>query len=236
MVAGEMLFSVRDRLNKLDSMEYQNLPVPVIDMRLNEAVLVLVQLALKQRVPDQVSQIAGAIDLEDIRTLIVQSKELGVQQFDENSVTAELPEDFWNFVKGYVKAAWRGCERKIRIYPQKHDEEFEESPNTRSSYVFERSNGVLVEGNKIRLYHGGDFEISAALLDYIRRPAYIHNADKWRGGSYARFDGTALSGSQDCDLPEQVHSKIVDIAVLNIRGDLGLPEYQAAIQKLNLLN
>jgi hypothetical protein len=231
-----MLFALKERVSKVDGNKYRNLPIPVLDARLNEAQDIYIRLVLAPRNPDDVKLITYRNDMETIRTLIKTSEKLDVTEYDDISDTADIPSDYRYFISGYVNATRRGCDKKLRVNPRKHDDDFQGSPNTASSFLFESCNSTLIGENRIRLYHGNDFVINDLVMDYIRIPKYIHNADKYGEGKYTLLNGTELEGHQDCELPEECHSEIVDIAVAVIRGDFNTPEYQAAVQKLNLLN
>ena len=63
----------------------------------------------------------------------------------------------------------------------------------------------------------------------------MHNAEDFRGGSYELLSGQVLTGFVNCELPEQTHREIVDIAVLLVTGQLS-SDYQAKVAKLNLNN
>jgi hypothetical protein len=77
----------------------------------------------------------------------------------------------------------------------------------------------------IYLYTNGNFTITKVYPEYIKRPAYVHI------GTYTNLQGSATL--TECDLPEQSHRKIVDMAVLITKsGILESPEY-LKLQNLN---
>ena len=128
-----------------------------------------------------------------------------------------------------------GCgEKEGRLFIQQHDDEFQESSFENSSYEWGEVNALVV-GNSLRVFTDGSFTIKEIKIDYIRKPAYIHNAqDFLPTSSYTLPDGTVLTGRQDCELPEHTHREIVDIAVLITTGDMQIPDYQIKQAKLNL--
>ena len=87
----------------------------------------------------------------------------------------------------------------------------------------------------IKIFTDGTFTIKEVRLNYIRKHAYIHNAqDFLPTGSYKLPSGTVLTGIQNSELPEHTHREIVDIAVLILTNNLELPTYQLKQAKVNL--
>lgn len=232
-----MYYAVKERLSKLDSNRYRNLPIQVVDMRLNEGQEIFIKRVAMPRNPAEIRLEVNQRAIDDIRNIIVPSKKLGgVKKFDESSVVVPLPEDYQYMIRGYATTSWRGCQSDIRIFPQQHGEEFEESPNTRSSYIMQRFNSVMISDSRLRVYHDSESEILGVRLDYIRRPAYIHNADLTAEKKYELLSGVTLEGHQDCELAPTCHSEIVDLTVMIIRGDISADNFQASIVKQELQN
>ena len=96
-------------------------------------------------------------------------------------------------------------------------------------------NGIFFDGG-IKFYDDGTFTINSFCLDYIKTLRYIHNAANFRGGSYNSLDGTLLTGTVDCELPNHTHREIVDIATLILTGALQIPDYQVKMNKLKIEN
>ena len=65
----------------------------------------------------------------------------------------------------------------------------------------------------------------------------MHNAEDFGTSSqYILPDGVTLTGFQDCELPFQTHTEIVDIAALVLTGQLQYSDYNIKREKLNLIN
>mgnify|MGYP003657165203 FL=1 len=73
-------------------------------------------------------------------------------------------------------------------------------------------------------------------MNYIKKLQYIHNAEDFRGGTYKLPSGVLLTGNVSCELPEQTHREIVDIAVAIASNELQNPDLQNKLQKLNFNN
>lgn len=125
-------------------------------------------------------------------------------------------------------------DRVARAYVRQHDDRFETSPFDDSSFEWKEVNIRFYDGG-IKVFTDGTFEVKSFKLNYIRKHAYIHNAQAFLSGSY-KMPGTGiiLTGTQDCELPDHTHREIVDIAVLVTSGDLASPDYQLKQAKINL--
>ena len=139
------------------------------------------------------------------------------------------------YISASVVITKKNCSDRIaRAILRQHDDRFESSPFDNSSFEWKEVNIRFYEDG-IKLFTDGTFDIKEVKLNYIRKHAYIHNAqDFLPTGSYKLPSGTLLTGSQDCELPTQTHREIVDIAVLILTNNLELPTYQLKQAKVNL--
>lgn len=227
-----MHYDIKQKINKVDSQQYRNLRVPEIDWKLNEGVDIFIKSVAEPRINNHLGFEVNQRTIDDIRTLVKNDVSLTESQ----TLYFDLPNDYMFFVSGHVILEREGCEkdRVARLIIRQHDDRHEESPFDKSSYEWKEVNGRFV-GNQIRLFTDDTFTIKELRIDYIRKHAYIHNAqDFLPGGTYNLPDGTTLTGSQDCELPEHTHREIVDIAVLIITGELQIPDYQIKQAKINL--
>lgn len=238
MNAREMHFDFKMKLNKVDSEKYKDLRVEEIDWKLNEAVETFVKMIAEPRYKgsDQGFE-STQRSIDDIRTIVVNQSlatSLIPEQFDSSSYIVTLPLDYWYKVGAKVYGTKGNCEMQLlRTHPVQHDDESEVSPFNRSNFEW-RDVNIRFFDNHIRIFTDGTFVVNRLVLDYIKRPARIHNAQDTINGQYMALDGVMLTGSQSCDLPVGTHRDIVDIAVLITTGDLQIPDYQIKQNKLTL--
>lgn len=237
MDVKSMHYDVKQKLNKGDSQQYRNLRVPEIDWNLNEANEIFIKSIAEPRSNPLLGFETSQRSIDDIRTIVVNSQPLSVSELTDTTYSAFLPEDYMFYVSAYVTISKGSCgPKRVRARLIQHDDENQESPFDCSSYEWETVNIRFYE-NGIKVFTDGTFEVQEIELDYIRKTAYIHNAqDFLPTGSYTLPDGTVLSGIQNCELPEHTHREIVDIAVLIITGNLQIPDYQTKQAKINLNN
>lgn len=230
MIAKEMHFQFKRKLNKIATEQYPNMIVPVVDTYLNEAVNIFIKRIAEPRLrPNGAEKSQRTID--DLRTLI-KTDEVVLSK-DGDFFTASLPTDYLHYLSMVVRCSKDKCEKDIRGFLAQYDDLVEESAFTESSFEWEEINfWFYADGIKMK---PKGFSPQRIFLDYLRKPARIHYADG-HGGSYVDFDGNTLTGFQNCDLPENTHDEIVDIAVLLAIGELS-PDYNTASNKVeNLVN
>jgi hypothetical protein len=236
MTSKAMHYDVKMKLNKIDSQRYRNLRIPEIDWKLNEAAELFVKMIAQPKSFNFRGFETSQRSIDDIRTIVVNPDSLGSPIAINNKV-AILPEDYWHFLRGAVKMTKEGCpDTRGKVFIRQHDDEFENSPFDESSFEWRSVNALFFEGG-IRFYTDDSFVVSEFFMSYIRRMKYIHNAEDFTANGYVLPDGTALTGSQDCELPEHTHREVVDLAVLLITGELeNTNGYQFKTEKLRLNN
>lgn len=225
----EMHYDFKKKLNKGDSQQYRNFLIPEIDWVLNEAAELMVKLVAQPRLRSQLGFELNQRSIDDIRTLVVSS----TLSVDDN--TAALPADYWFYVRSYANITKGNCSGyKARVHVRQYDDEFEESPFDSTSFEWRIVNTVFnSEGLK---FFATDFYIENLELTYVKRLAYMHNAEDFGANGYTMPSGVTLTGTQDCELPEQTHREIVDLAVLIASGEIQSADYNIKQDKVVLNN
>jgi len=227
MTIREMHYDFKKKFNKIDSQKNRNLLVPEIDWTLNEAIdlyiKIIAQPTLRNKLGFEISQATT----EDIATIVI-SKIVPVTI----NIMA-LPTDYRYFVRGRAKLTKGSCVApSVIISIQKHDDTFEESNFYSSSFEWRELNAVFNSGGLL-FYTDGTFTVNEVNLTYIKKPKYVHNAQDFQAGSYNHPSGVALTGSENCELPEHTHRVIVDIAVMLASGEIQASDFQIKAGKLS---
>lgn len=229
-----MHYDFKQKLNKIDSFKNRNFQIPEIDWKLNEALNIFIKMVAQPKF----NQIAGfetsQRSIDSIRPLIIEEKEIVPVKTKviDDIYSATLPIDYMHHLASTGLCKKNDCSAFIRTTPIQHDDK--ENIFYSSSFEWRELN-ILFSGNTIRFKSDGTFVIEKVYLTYIKLPKYIHNATDYIGGTYRLPDGTVLTGFQDCELPVDTLSEIVDIAVLITTGDL-LSSYQLKQSKLQITN
>ena len=235
MTIKEMQYDIKFKLNKVDSQQYRNLRIPELDWVINEAYEIFVKSVAEPRTSNYLGFETSQRTIDDIRTIVVNDKNIIPTKLDNKTYVLSLPQDYMFYIAASVVITKKNCSDRIaRAILRQHDDRFESSPFDNSSFEWKEVNIRFYEDG-IKLFTDGTFDIKEVKLNYIRKHAYIHNAqDFLPTGSYKLPSGTLLTGSQDCELPIQTHREIVDIAVLILTNNLELPTYQLKQAKVNL--
>lgn len=235
MTIKEMQYDIKFKLNKVDSQQYRNLRIPELDWVINEAYEIFVKSVAEPRTSNYLGFETSQRTIDDIRTIVVNDKNIIPTKLDNKTYILSLPQDYMFYISASVVITKKNCSDRIaRAILRQHDDRFESSPFDNSSFEWKEVNIRFYE-NGIKLFTDGTFDIKEVKLNYIRKHAYIHNAqDFLPTGSYKLPSGVILTGSQDCELPTQTHREIVDIAVLILTNNLELPTYQLKQAKVNL--
>lgn len=235
MVTREMQYDIKFKLNKIDSQQYRNLRIPEIDWAINEAEDIFVKSIAQPRISNYLGFEANQRTIDDLRTIVVNDRVLIPQKINNETYKVELPQDYMFYLSANILITKEKCgERTARAILRQHDDRSDISPFDTSSYEWKEVNIRFYEDG-IKLFTDGTFEIKEVKLNYIRKRAYIHNAqDFLPTGSYKLPSGVLLTGTQDCELPTHTHREIVDIAVLILANNLDSPNYQLKQAKVNL--
>lgn len=240
MTIREMHYDLKIKLNRLDSQKYRDIEIPKIDWKLNEAQEFFVKMVAEPRVKNQFGFEIGQRTIDDIRNVVVDQKPSDYvipTIFDDKSYIATLPVGYWFLVKTKIIASKGEC-KSILLYdskPVQHDDNSESSMFNGSSFEW-RSANYRFNNQGLRVFTDGTFSIDKVGFEYLMKPEPMWNATDWIGGTYTTLDGKVRTGTQDCKLSDNVHSEIVDIAVMLIAGDLNLPTYQLKQNKVRINN
>lgn len=238
MTVQEMHYDFKMKLNKIDSEQYRNLRVPEIDWLLNEAQEFFIKSIAFPRVPNHLGFETSQRTIDDIRTIVIDNKQLEkdlINSEDRQKVFI-LPTDYMFYISAKVTVSKAQCGLKeVRLLIKQHDDKFEESPFDNSSFEWGDINATF-DSKGLRVYSDGTFDVENVKLNYIKEPAYIHNASDFKPeGQYKSLKtGLNLTGRQNCELPNQTHREIVDIAVMLASSNLDMQNIQIKQGKLNL--
>lgn len=235
MVIRGMHYDIKQKLNKIDSQQYRNLRVPELDWKINEAYEIYVKSIAEPRVNNHLGFEINQRSIDDIRTVVVDDLTIIPTVLTDTTYSVTLPVNYMFYISAEVIIQRDGCPDRIATCRvRQHDDLHEISPFDKSSFEWKEVNISFYQAG-IKIFTDGTFTVSSIKLSYIRKHAYIHNAqDFLPTGSYTLPDGIVLTGTKDCELPEHTHREIVDIAVLIITGDMQIPDYQIKQAKLNL--
>jgi hypothetical protein len=235
MTIQDMHYNYKSKLNKIDSNKYRGMKIPEIDVKLNEAQELFITMIAEPRMKTLLGFETSQRSIDDIRTIVVDNQELilGVQERDSRIAT--LPDDYMYYIGDKLICSKGECNnKKLITHIIQHSDRNNDTSFYKSSFEWREAN--------IRFFSGGikifneDFDINSYSINYIRTPVYMNHSEGFSASGYYLADGvTHLTVSQNCELPEQTHREIVDVAVLLTTGDLEIPNaYQIKRDRLKL--
>ena len=226
MTIKEMHYDFKNKINKVDSQQYRGLRIPEIDWILNEAQEIFIKRVAFPRVTSLLGFEKSQRNIDDIRPIVVKSGALS-----PTSNVIALPGDYWHFIEAKADITKGTCaNQEAEVIIVQHGDDYD-GVFYQSSFEWREVNGLFNSGG-LELSTDGTLTINTATLVYLREPAYIHNAEDFSGANYNLPSGTNLTGTQDCELPNQTHREIVDIAVLIATGQMQIPDYELKLNKL----
>tara|TARA_R100000315_G_C5235124_1_gene146689 strand:+ start:2067 stop:2828 length:762 start_codon:yes stop_codon:yes gene_type:complete len=251
MDVGEMHYEFKLKLNKVDSLDYNNFLVPEIDWYLNEAQSIYI----KTRYSGNNSRAAGfeasQKRTDDLRNLVVRDKIFAAipTSSDPSVYEVLLPstgiERYMFALRMTANGAKSGCEGKLNCIQTQHDDLNDTLKNPFYAPSFEWREVPIVYGttgagasdiNKVFVYTDGSFSITSINIDYLRHPARIAYPSGFAGNQYLLPDnsGTLVTADQNCELSEHTHKEIVDLAVQIVAGDIDHPGFQSKMLKTSI--
>jgi hypothetical protein len=227
MNVKEMHYDFKFKYNKVDSQRNRNFRVPEIDWFLNEAEDIFKKLVAFPRYSTRLGLESSTRNTDSVSN-IVKTESINLVQ-----LTFALPIDYSYFVNATATITRGGCTRKAKFIPAKHDKQNEFSEFYSTSFEWGEVYGFFEEGG-IKIIEEPFSVVTKLHMKYIRKTQYIHNAEDFNVLGYTLPSGVALSGTQDCELPEETHREIVDIAVALASGNLQSSDYNVRMNKLQI--
>jgi len=212
---------LKQRLNKLDSEDYDNIECWMLREAVNKAQLEWVRRQIHGNNALKEGDEETTVRVDDLQ-LLLETRQLG-SHFSPLYFESDIfPEDYGWFKSIRVLAKKNGCEDFITDLH--HIEEANVNAwlnawDKQPSFDF-RQTFYTLAGNKIRVYHNNDFTVSELALIYYRKPTEVDIAHcDWYDDRVGKDVGLEFK-DDICEL-------IIDEAAYILAGDL---EHAAAMQ------
>lgn len=234
MTIQELVYDYKRKLDKLDSQDYPDIPLPVIIRDLNEAQQKIV---LTRYSPNNLYRqgFEGSQKrIDELSYLVVPDEQLsGAIKVADNIYSFNLEntqKDYLFLLRANFLVSTATCtDILLDGISSKTD-----NLNTILSSPFEkpslswRETPYRIADNKLRVYSDGEFKVTKAIIDYLRYPRKMDIV------GYIDFDGTN-STNVECELPEFLQNDIVDAAVtlarLNLKDDVTAQQYRKTTEE-----
>lgn len=219
---------IKQRLNKLASLDYDNIECWQIQEAFNKAQLQwmrrqLYGINIRKEGNDQTS---GLID--DLQRLM--KHELLIMEDKEIYWQSTLPEEYLHYVRTDVFGKTECCEeRRLTVYQveESNISIILDNKDKRPSFEWGETVSTVIN-NKLRVYTNNEFDIAKCYLIYYRKPVEVQIA-----GCINITTGFPHQADQECEFNDDVAELIVDEAAAILAGDIeSLQQYQREQQNV----
>lgn len=148
----------------------------------------------------------------------------------------KIPDNSYKILRQRALVEKEPCGKKeipLIIFQTDDLDNARKSPYWKSSYQWEHA--LADEGSKgLYVWHENDFRINEVIVDYYRKPNEIHAPSMTSNLEYEDWNGIIRRKDQGLELDDTYsHRKIIDIAVLIARADLGdVRDFEIQLNKI----
>jgi len=223
---------VKERLNKLDSSDYDNIECWQVREAFNKAQLEWVRRQIHGNNQSQEGDEETKMRVDDLQLLLKQVTLKGIEKENLFFETEKLPSDYLYFKRLTPIANKNHCKgRRLKstLREEANADEYLQDYSLQPSFDFEETFHTLI-GNKVRVYTNNDFNVEKVKLIYYRQPRPIDF------GNCEHLDGTP---GQDVDpeLKDDNLELIIDDTVSILAGDIESPnQFQITKQRTEINN
>lgn len=172
----------------------------------------------------------------DLRALEEKEIELELLVYKSKYSIYTIPDNSYKFLRNRAVVSKEECGQKeipLIIFQTDDLDNARKSPYWRSSFQWEHA--LADEGSKgFYVWHEDDFKIENIIVDYYRKPKEIHVPSMSSNLEYEDWNGVLRTKDQGLELDDTYsHRKIIDIAVLIARADLGdVRDFEIQLNKI----
>jgi len=219
---------IKERLNKLASLDYDNFECWQIQEAINKAQLEWVrrQLYAMNVRKEGAEQSSGLID--DLQMLM--KHELLIAKDKGIFYQADIPGDYLHYVRTDVFGKKECCPaRRITVYEVEEANISVILDNKDKQPNFEWAETVATRmNNKLKVYTNNEFDITECHLIYFRKPQEIQI-----NGCVDVATGTTFTADQECEFNDDVAEIIADATAMILAGDIeSITQYQREQQNV----
>lgn len=230
MLASMVFIKIKERLNKLDSADYDNIECWQAREAYNKAQLEWVRRQIHGKNDTQEGDEETAQRVNDLQLILTPSK-LDIEQYPIFYQSRGLP-DKCLFVKRITPIVGKGECKSKRIKSTLREEsnvdEYLQDYSMQPSFEFEETFHTLIN-NTVRVYYNDDFDVNEVEIIYYRYPREIDF------GLCQHLDGSQ-GNDIDPEFKDDIVELIIDDAVSILAGDIESPNVNQISKQRSELN
>jgi len=218
---------IKQRLNKLDSQDYDNFECWQIVEAFNKGQVEWVRRQLQGVNITKTGDEQTRMRISDLQILL-KTESLVMDTMDTYSQSQTMPSDFMYFKRVNVHAHKDCCETKndmsvIYLAEEENVPLLLGDDLKKPSFEWGETFCTFV-GNRLRVYTGNDFEIKNAEIMYYRFPVNIQLS-----GCVDPYTLQASAADVECEFKDDIAEILIDEAVQILAGDIeSITQYQIA--------
>ena len=230
MQASLVFIKIKERLNKIDSADYDNIECWQAREAFNKAQLEWVRRQLHGKNDTQEGDEESARRVNDLQGLL-KPVDLEVRQNEIFFEAKHLPEDFLYLKRVTPVVSCKKCKEKTiksTLREEINVDEYLQDWSLQPSFEFEETFHTMIN-NTIRVYSNYDFDVEKIKLTYYRYPRNIDF------GTCEHIDGT--SGTEiDPEFKDDIVELIIDDTVSILAGDIESPNAMQITKQRSEIN
>lgn len=213
---------IKQRLNKLDSNDYDNIQPWQMVEAFNKAQLAWCRRQLHGYNNFKEGDEGSKRRIDDLQILL-KEKDMSLKKQELFVQTDELPSDYFEWKRIDIDAGNECCDNKKKMVVYLAEEanvnNILRDHNKKPSFEWAETFCTL-KGNHIRIYTNGEFNIDKCVLTYYRLPRYVEIKNS---NSIYNYNGETIemSGNDvECEFKDDIAELMIDEAVKIIASDI----------------
>lgn len=216
MTNAELQIKVKERLNKLASLDYDNFECWQIIEAFNKAQLEWFRRQINGVNQKQRGEGSSKVNYDDLQKLITTIPLQGTN-YTDSFVSDPYPTDYMNYSSMYVMAKSECCpDRNIIVYMIDKADLYVilRDENKKPSFDWGETVAILAD-DRFTIYTNGEFDITSIDFTYYRKPRPIAFL-----GCVDINTGVAATADIPCEFKDDVAEILVDNAVAILAADI----------------
>jgi hypothetical protein len=215
MLNSTIVIKIKQRLNKLDSQDYDNIECWQVVESFNKAQVEWVRRQLHGINIVKEGDEASTRRIDDLQALMV-SENLTPND-EQYYYSADIPSDYlqWKRVDTFAR---QGCcdNRRMTIYlaEEANLNQLLRDDAKKPSFAWAETFATL-KNNQVNVYTNGEFDIASMALTYYRQPVKIQIQ-----GCVDPYTNTETLQNVECELKDDIIEVIIDEAASILAGDI----------------
>ena len=215
MLNSTIVIKIKQRLNKLDSQDYDNIECWQVVESFNKAQVEWVRRQLHGINIVKEGDEASTRRIDDLQALMV-SENLTPND-EQYYYSADIPTDYlqWKRVDTFAR---QGCcdNRRMTIYlaEEANLNQLLRDDAKKPSFAWAETFATL-KNNQVNVYTNGEFDIASMALTYYRQPVKIQIQ-----GCVDPYTNTETLQNVECELKDDIIEVIIDEAASILAGDI----------------